>query len=314
MNLSVVCPFFNESLILDRAIERLLNNLGQMDCSWELIIVNDGSTDGSLAIAERWAAKEPRLQIISYAVNQGRGHALKQGIQRARGDVIATTEIDLSWGDDIIYRLYDHLASNPQFDFVVASPNLKGGGYKRVPPARIRMSRLGNKVMRLFFSFGFTMFTGMTRAYRRGVIQGIRTREKEKEFHLEVLLKLTALGFRGGEIPAVIEWQDHKLSQNRSVKRKSSSKVNKLVRSHLRFAVFANPLRYFWALALAGSLSGVACMLMGLVRLVLGEVAIFYILLGLLLLTVSLIFFGFGIITAQNRFIMEEIWLSRDRP
>ena len=50
----------------------------------------------------------------------------------------------------------------------------------------------------------------MTRAYRKNVIQPLVTFENGKEFHLEVLLKLNILGFRIGEIPAVLEWKDNK--------------------------------------------------------------------------------------------------------
>jgi glycosyltransferase involved in cell wall biosynthesis len=284
-----------------------------MPGSWELIIVNDGSSDDSLAIAKRWEKADGRVRVISYGLNQGRGYALKKGIEAAQGDIVVTTEIDLSWGDSITTELYAALVENPKMEFAIASPNLPGGGYKNVPFPRVKLSRLGHRILRLFFSFDYTMYTGMTRAYRREVIQSVGTREKGKEFHLEVLLKLTALGYRGMEIPAILEWRDHKLRDDPNARRKSSSRIAKLVRSHLRFAVFANPLRYFWALAAGGGLTGIVCILIGIVRLAVGKVAIFFILLGLLLMIVSLIFFGFGIVTAQNRVIMEELWLLKKK-
>jgi glycosyltransferase involved in cell wall biosynthesis len=310
MKISVVCPFYNEELILDKAIEGMMNNLHSLPYEWELIVVNDGSIDGSLAIAQKWARREPRLHVVSYPANQGRGHALKEGINAATGDIVVTTEIDLSWGDDIVRRLADELVRNPKVDFVVASPNLHGGGYKNVPSKRVTVSRLGNKLLGILFSGRFTMNTGMTRAYRRHVIQPLSFREKGKEFHLEVLLKLSALGFKSSEVPAVLEWKDHKLAKDAGQKRKSSSKISQLIFTHLRFAIMANPIRYFWSFALTNFLIGAGFIAAGLVRFLSGQVAIYMLLMGFLLLIFGMIFFGFGIVTAQNRYLMEEIWLS----
>lgn len=311
MNISVVCPFYNEELILDKAIERMIKNLKRLDVSWELILVNDGSNDNSFEISQKWAEKEKGLRLISYPINQGRGYALKKGINSARGEIIVTTEIDLSWGDDVVQKLYGALRTNPKMDFVVASPNLPGGGYKNVPISRIRVSKLGNKILRIFFSFNYTMHTGMTRAYRKETIQPLLLREKGKEFHIEVLLKITALGYKGFEIPAILEWRDQKLANNKKMSRKSSSKIPKLIFSHLHFAVLANPIRYFWAIAMGNFLVGFLFCCIGIFRFMYEKISIYFFLLGILLLIIGMIFFGFGIVTAQNRFVMEELWLSQ---
>lgn len=86
------------------------------------------------------------------------------------------------------------MSSDPGADIVVASPHLPGGGYKNVPAKRVWLSRLGNKVIRACMSDAATMNTGMTRAYRRRAILSLPLYEPGKEFHLEVILKATALG------------------------------------------------------------------------------------------------------------------------
>lgn len=311
MKVSVICPFYNEELILDKAIEGMLANLKTLQNEWELVIVNDGSLDQSLSIAEAWRKKESRLTVVSYSVNQGRGYALKAGIDAASGDIIVTTEIDLSWGDDIVHRLSDKLIQNPKIDFVVASPNIPGGGYKNVPQKRVSVSRLGNRILGILFSGQFTMNTGMTRAYRRHVIQPLSFREKGKEFHLEVLLKLTALGFKHAEVPAVLEWKDNKLSKDTGQKRKSSSKIPQLIVSHLQFAAMANPIRYFVGASVLLLLAGIGFLIYGIWRYLIGQVTIFVALTGLLLLVLGIVFFGFGILAGQNRYLMEELWAIR---
>lgn len=310
MKISVVCPFYNEKTILDQAIEGMLRNLGNLPYDWELILVDDGSLDHSLEIAKRWEKRQNRLRVVSYPDNRGRGYALKSGIDAATGDIIVTTEIDLSWGDDIVSNLVEELINNPKIDFVVASPNIPRGGYKNVPSRRVMLSRIGNKILGILFSGRFTMNTGMTRAYRRHVIQPLSFREEGKEFHLEVLLKLTALNFKSSEVPAVLEWKDHKLTKDKGEKRKSSSRISELIVTHLRFAIMANPIRYFWPIALLSSFGGAGFTLAGVVSYLQGKIAIYLLLTGILLLVFGMVFFGFGVVMAQNRYVMEEMWLN----
>jgi hypothetical protein len=107
--ISVVCPFYNEESILDAAVRNMLANLKSLPEAWELVIVNDGSLDHSLDIARRIEAESPTLRVISYPTNRGRGYAIRTGVANARGDTVVTTEIDLSWGDDIVHRIVEVL-------------------------------------------------------------------------------------------------------------------------------------------------------------------------------------------------------------
>jgi len=221
-NVSVVCPFYNESAIIEHSIRNLAANLERLDCDWELLVVNDGSTDDSDDIARRVAAEYPRVRVLGYSRNKGRGAALLTGINEARGAIIVTTEIDLSWGESIVHDLLAAMHACPEADIVVASPHLPGGGYRNVPVKRVLLSRFGNRVIRACMSNVATMNTGMTRAYRRDAIMSLPLHEPGKEFHLEVILKATALGYRIHEIPAVLEWKDYKQAGERR-KRKSSA-------------------------------------------------------------------------------------------
>ena len=135
-------------------------------------------------------------------------------MKKARGDILISTEIDLSWGEDIVKKIVDKFIREPDLDVVIASPNIEGGGYKNIPKYRVIISKIGNFIIRMLFTKEITMNTGMTRGYRRGIIENIQFDEKGKEFHLESLLKLKILGYKFGEIPATLEWKDKKLSSN----------------------------------------------------------------------------------------------------
>jgi glycosyltransferase involved in cell wall biosynthesis len=310
---TVVCPFFNEEKILREAVTRLLDRLRGLDRSWELIVVNDGSRDGSAAVVEELCRDEPRLRLLGYPVNRGRGHALRTGINAARGDVIVTTEIDLSWGTDIVERLVAAMDENPDADIVIASPNIEGGGYRNVPAKRVLVSRLGNQIIRACVTPAVTMNTGMTRAYRRDVIQTMPLEEDGKEFHLEVILKAHAFRCRFVEIPCVLAWEDYK-HEGQQVQRKSSSRVNRLIVSHSLFSIFANPIRYVWPLSGVSLLLAVIFVAVGIVSKLMGLVAVYSLIVGLSLMLISLVFFTLGVIAYQGHSIQKEIWmLQRQR-
>jgi dolichol-phosphate mannosyltransferase len=312
VDVSVICPFYNEATILQDAIETLLARLQNLEVNWELLVVNDGSTDGSAEIALEVARANPRLRVLGYRYNRGRGRALRTGIEQARGRIIVTTEIDLSWGIDIVERLYEAMEQNPDVDIVVASPHLPEGGYKNVPFKRVVLSRFGNWVIRACVSNAVTMNTGMTRAYRREVIRALPLDEDRKEFHLEVVLKAQAFQHRFLEIPAVLEWKDYKHKGQR-VKRKSSSKVNRLVVTHSLFSLFANPIRYVWGISALSLLLSAGFLVWSVVRLILGLVSVYTAILSLGLATVALLLFAFGVIAQQGHMIQVEIWkLKRD--
>ncbi|MCF8176968.1 MAG: glycosyltransferase family 2 protein [Sulfuritalea sp.] len=311
MKISIVCPFFNEEDIIESSSRRMLANLDSQFSEWELILVNDGSQDGSVAnLLAALPPDEKRVRVLSCLVNQGRGRALKNGIDMATGDVVVTTEVDCSWGDDIPKRLVNELLEK-NLDVVIASPHMDGGGLVNVPLKRVLITRVGNLLINSLFSSGVTMSTGMTRAYRREVIQPLVAIENGKEFHLEVLLKLRTLGFRIGEIPAVLEWQDHKLSKSGNVNvRKSSTRLVKTMGTHLRFLAVAQPRTHFAWLAAFTALGGTGFMGWALLNFALGTPAIFLAIIGLQLFLFALIFGGFSVLFVESRDILREHWLK----
>jgi glycosyltransferase involved in cell wall biosynthesis len=308
VDVTVICPFYNEAGILEQAVRALLQRLSTLDRAWELIIVNDGSRDGSADIARRLLADDPHLRFLEYPVNRGRGHALRTGIAAARGEVIVTTEIDLSWGEDIVHELVQAMDRWPEADVVVASPNLPGGAYRNVPAKRVFISKFGNRVIRMFMGDRVTMNTGMTRAYRRAAIQSLPVTEDGKEFHLEVILKANAFGYRIREIPAILEWKEYKLSGQR-VERKSSSRVGKLMISHSLFSLFANPVHYVWTMALVSLALGFISLAGAVVAMIVHKVSAYLALLSVSLVVLGIVLFVMGVVVRQGNMVQRELWI-----
>lgn len=308
MSISVVCPFYNEAEIIEQSLRQMLSQLSSFDEEWELIVVNDGSTDGSDRIAQRVARECPRLQVLGYSFNRGRGYALRTGIAAARGEIIVTTEIDLSWGDNIVHDLVAAMKDWRDVDVVVASPHLAGGGYKNVPFKRVWLSRMGNRVIRACMSNAVTMNTGMTRAYRSKAIKSLPLSEDGKEFHLEVILKAMSFSFRIREIPAVLEWKDYK-HRGQRVKRQSSSRVKRLIVSHSLFSVFANPVRYIWAMSFISLILGFWFLIVAVFLFYRQMVSAYTALLSISLVIMGIVLFVIGVVVKQGNMIQRELWM-----
>jgi glycosyltransferase involved in cell wall biosynthesis len=245
---SIVCPMYNESAGIAGNLDRLLERLKDLKDTWELIIVNDGSRDNSAAIVEPFTAREPRLILLSYDRNRGRGYALRTGFAHARGRIVVTTESDLSWGPDIVEKLVAGLRDQ-DVDMVVASPYLPGGRLENVPARRVFLSHYGNKILSRATESRVTMLSGMTRAYRREVIDSLYLHSDGKEIHLEIISQAEAMGFRIGEIPAVLAWEPPKPGV---AKRKSNFNARKYIFSHLMFTFSEAP---FLLMGTAGTIA-----------------------------------------------------------
>lgn len=106
MDISVVIPLYNEEESLPELtawIERVMSENG---FSYEIIFVNDGSTDSSRRVMAELAARNPAIHGVSFARNYGKSPALNTGFQRAKGDVVITMDADLQDSPDEIPELY----------------------------------------------------------------------------------------------------------------------------------------------------------------------------------------------------------------
>jgi len=311
MKISIICPFYNEEDILKGSIKLMMENLATLSEQKELIIVNDGSIDRSLEIAQDLEQEYPHLRVLSYPRNMGRGYAIRTGMAHAQGDIVVTTEIDSSWGDDIVHRIVDEFKRRPDADMVIASPHLPGGGYKNVPVGRKFLSLFGNYFIRAALVYSITMNTGMTRGYLREKFLQLPLDEDGKEMHLEIINKATAFGYRVYEIPAILEWKTHKLTNRPERKRKSSSNVNKLIWTHLLFSLISAPFRFIYPIS-ALLFVGAAFFFGWAIRnFFTPDPSIFLAITAFFLAIFGLFLSGIGILAQQGRELQRELWRIR---
>jgi glycosyltransferase involved in cell wall biosynthesis len=241
MDLSIIIPMFNEAENAEITLKKVEEVLAQLQGSFEIIPVNDGSVDGTLEILKRVAEQNKKVRVASYPKNIGRGMALRTGFKESGGDIIVSIDADLSFAPNHIIDLINVLKNESDVDFVLGSPFVPGGKVQNVPFHRLWISKLGNKVLRYTLPNRIYYSTGVFRAYRRKVIDSLELESDDKEIHLEILSKAVALGFRVKEVPVVL------MGRTRG---KSKFKFKKTTMSHLVFSAFEKPMVIFGFLGL----------------------------------------------------------------
>jgi dolichyl-phosphate beta-glucosyltransferase len=95
-DLSIIIPAYNEESRLPATLERIAAYLQTSGLEAEVLVVDDGSKDGTAAVAEYFQVKIPLLRVVSNGVNRGKGFSVRHGMQEARGSVALFTDADLS--------------------------------------------------------------------------------------------------------------------------------------------------------------------------------------------------------------------------
>jgi glycosyltransferase involved in cell wall biosynthesis len=227
---------FNEAENVEATLGQVEQALASFRGTYEIIAVNDGSLDNTLEILERVASQDEKVRVVSHLKNFGRGMALRTGFKESKGAIVVSIDADLSYDPHYIVDFVKTLRTEQDIDFVLASPYMPGGGVKDVPPLRLWVSKLGNKILRLAMPNRIYTSTGIFRAYRSKVLDSLELESDGKEIHLEILSKAIALGFRFKEIPVVLTHRK---------KGRSKFKFRKTAISHLIFSVFEKPMMIF---------------------------------------------------------------------
>lgn len=247
--LTVITPMFNEADGVASTVQRIEDALQGFEGGWEHVIVDDGSTDESRARAEALVTSHPRLRVVGYPENRGRGFALRTGYQEARGDLVVTTDFDLSYSPDHILTLARYLQKNPGCDLVLGSAYMPGGATEGVPLARLLISRWGNRVLALAIGNGLHTLTCVLRAYRRTTLDRLDLESSGKEIHLETLARCLALGLTVHEVPATLRPRK---------KGRSKFRFGGTAITHLLFMFSERPMLVFGGLGLLLTLAGTA--------------------------------------------------------
>ena len=191
-DLSVVVTLLNEQASLEELYRRTVSALDGRP--FELILVDDGSTDGTWAEVERLHAADPRVHAVRFKRNFGQHPAMHAGLARARGDIVVTMDGDLQNQPEDIPRLVAAVEAGA--DVASGRRAARNDSWGRTLP-----SRLINGMLRRFTGVDIADFGCAFNAYRRERRRPDAARDREAEVHEGAHPLRRRIGRRGGRRP-----------------------------------------------------------------------------------------------------------------
>ena len=301
--ISVVVPVRDEELTVERLYDELARALSERGEPWEVVFVDDGSTDGTFSALTRLHAAEQNVRVVRLRRNFGKAAALVAGFDQARGETVVTIDGDLQDDPAEIPRLLAKLDEG--FDLV--------SGWKtrrRDPLSRRILSRIFNRVTSAFSGVRMHDMNCGLKAYRAEVVHGLRL---YGELHRFIPVLAHYRGFRIAELPVNHRPREHG---------RSRYGVERYVRGFLDLLTVSfigryrhRPLHLFGGLGLILGFIGSAILVYLTVVKALGH-AIGQrplLLLGVLLVVIGMQFFSLGLISEMITSHHEERAEEHDR-
>jgi glycosyltransferase involved in cell wall biosynthesis len=236
-------PAFNEAAMLGATLTAVCRYMDSLHdrYRWEVIVVNDGSTDRTGELAETFASSRNGVRVVHHPRNRGLGQALRSGLNNSRGDYVVVLDSDLSYAPDHIGLLLDRIRLT-QAKVVGASPYAKGGKVTYVPWLRRVMSAWANRFLSSVARCRLSTLTGMVRVYDGRFIRALSLRSIGMEVSPEIIYKSLLLRAPIDEIPAHLDW---KLQRTVDGGRSSSMKVLPHILSTIFTGFIFSPFVFF---------------------------------------------------------------------
>jgi len=192
-SISAFFPAYNEHDNIPIIIEKMQVVLEKVASEWEMIIVDDGSSDGTSQLADELHEKDERIRVVHHERNTGFGAAMRSGIEASRMDLIFYTDADNQFDVDELARFLPHM---DQADLVV--------GYRinrQDPPFRLFVARVYNLLIRCLFGLSVKDIDCSFKLGTRELLQSFRLHADTGLGDAELLLKAKRRGARIVELP-----------------------------------------------------------------------------------------------------------------
>ncbi len=174
--LSLIIPVYNEEAIIDELDRRLKAFLGEVDGTWEVLFVDDGSQDGTPAALGILASAEPRYKVISFSRNFGHQIAITAGMDRAEGDAVVIMDADLQDPPEVVTEMIQKWREG--YDVVYGQRSIRHGEsvFKRATAAAFY------RVLRALIPIEMPLDTGDFRLMSRSVVLSMRALREQHRF------------------------------------------------------------------------------------------------------------------------------------
>ena len=190
-SISVFFPAWNEEDYVERAVTRAMDVLPKLTDDFEIIVVNDASTDRTQEIAEGLAAKFPQVRVITHPVNLKLGGAMRTGLSASTKDIVVYSDIDLPWDLRELERAL-HLMEYLEADMICAFR------FDRTSegPKRIIYSFVYNMLIRSLFDINVKDVNFSFKVMHRRVLESLELKSLGSFIDAELVVKAIRKGFR----------------------------------------------------------------------------------------------------------------------
>lgn len=207
MKLSIVIPAHNEGESIGETMHGIVEEMTKEKLDYEIIVVNDNSTDSTSDIVKDLANKCPYIKMVHRRPPKGFGRAVSEGLRHAKGDVVAIVMGDLSDDPKDIVRCFRKIEEG--YDCVFGSRFIKGSKVEDYPLVKLFINRLANNFIRALFFIKPNDITNAFKVYKREVINAVQPLQSLYfNMTVEIPLKAIVRGFSYVQIP--IHWYGRK--------------------------------------------------------------------------------------------------------
>ena len=196
MKISVVIPVYNEQA----TIAELIRRVAAVDIPKEIIVVDDGSTDGTREVLAKIGKQHGNLRLFLREVNLGKGAALRHGFEHATGDYVLVQDADLEYDPHDLRPMYDLIARRKVADVVYGSRFLTTKEHRVLFFWHSVGNRLLTLISNMFTNLNLTDMETGYKVFRREVIQAIKLEQKRFGFEPEITVKISRMNLRIYEV------------------------------------------------------------------------------------------------------------------
>src|SRR5579859_7216413 len=200
MLLSILIPVYNERTVVERSLSLVLAAPLPENMERELVVVDDCSTDGTLAILEKLSAADARIRLFRHEVNQGKGAALRTAIQNARGDFCLVQDADLEYDPSEYVRLLRPLLDG-RADAVFGSRYLVSDQTRVLPFWHSVINKTLTLTSNMFSNLNVTDMETCYKVFRTDLLKSIPIRSNRFGFEPEITMKTSKRKLRVYEVP-----------------------------------------------------------------------------------------------------------------